>query len=213
MANDRHPGKRRSLVERARGAAWDCAAPSESLLKGMIEAMINPETCDDYGIPSNMFGAAGDFYEIVGRVTMCAALLEDRLAHLVQTLEGQLTTPQDEHAGKYVRKLLPLVVGAVDGRDDQAAMDCREFAKRAEAAFEARNHIVHNLWPSPARGTVFGWRQQRRPKRDGGGFVMVQVEWTREDLRGQIQELVALYRECRRLEDVALRASEAPGPT
>jgi len=179
----------------------------------MIEVMTYPEAGDDYGIPPNMFGHVGDFYEIVGRVTMCAALLENRLAELVRTLEGQMTTPQDKHDGKYARELLPLVTKAIDGRTDRAAMDCREFVQRAESAFEARNHIVHNLWPSPARDRVFGWRARPRPKKDGGGAAMVQVEWTQVDLRAQILELVALYQECLRLEGGASRAPEVPEPT
>lgn len=139
----------------------------------MIEVMTYPETEVDYGIPPNMFGHVGDFYEIVGRVTMCAALLENRLAELVRTLDGQMTTPQDKHDGNHSNVLLPLVTKAIDGRTDRAAVDCREFVKRAESAFEARNHIVHNLWPSPAREKAFRLAGSTTPeegwRRVGGG--------------------------------------------
>jgi hypothetical protein len=154
-----------------------------------------------------MFGAVDDdFYGLVGRIALVAALLEDRL----YVLYGQLALkPQDEPATAHeIATTLDRLAGAPG---TQLVGECRKLLHRfwpdyrdeaevflndSASALQGRHEIVHSLWPFSKAEQVRGWRHvppRKRQERDRP------VEWTSltaEQLPELLAELVRLVARC-----------------
>jgi len=150
-----------------------------------------------------MFGdVPEDFYGLVGRVTLVATLLEDRLHVLYCALAR---APQDSKAGEpgtvMIRECRSRLGKVRPERRDEAAA----FLADAEAALLKRHEVVHSLWPFNQPGEVRGWRNvpsRRRSREDRP------VEWTslhEGELPNLLTTLVQLVDRCQRLEQWVTR--------
>lgn len=148
---------------------------------------------DMYGIPDQFFGPVpGQFYAVVGRVTMLGALLEQRVLELLWAVDEG---PQGLHAGKPVAQLLNLIEERLSAQSDDLLERAHETIARVKSALEDRNAIVHRLWPEPTLRIAFRWRP-RTLKRRGVAADWMQGQFvTRKDLRGAISHLVAVNSE------------------
>jgi hypothetical protein len=104
---------------------------------------------DQYGVPDNMFGhVPEEFYGMVGRVVMVAAVLEMRLWDLATTLDG---FDQQKHAGKSAKQLEEVCRPLLAGQQDPVLREQGDhLLVRVREALNDRNDVVHSLWPSPA---------------------------------------------------------------
>jgi hypothetical protein len=145
---------------------------------------------DPYGIPDQFFGPVpGQFYAVVGRVTMLGALLEQRLLELLWSVDEE---PQELHAGKHVAQLLTLIERRLDSTPDGIGAEARDLLARAKSTLEDRNAIVHSLWPEPSLRIAFRWRPRTLKRRDAPAEWMQGEFVTKSDLRRVINDLVAL---------------------
>lgn len=98
---------------------------------------------DSYGIPDQFFGPiSGQFYAVIGRVTMLGALLEQRLLELLWAIDDE---PQPVHAGKPVAALMRLIEQRLMVVSDPMADDVRDLPQGVGACLEERNAVVHSL--------------------------------------------------------------------
>ena len=143
---------------------------------------------DSYGIPDQLFGQVpGQFYAVVGRVTMLGALVEQRLLELLWAVDDG---PQSQHAGKPVSQLMRLIEERLASQPDDLRADARHVLASVRVALEDRNAIVHSLWPEPTLKIAFRWRP-RTLKRRATAQEWMQGEFvTRQDLRAVISRLV-----------------------
>lgn len=145
---------------------------------------------DGYGIPDQFFGPVpGQFYAVVGRVTMLGALLEQRLLELLWAVDDG---PQALHAGKPVTQLLKMIEGRLVSQPDDVRANAHEVLAGVRSALEDRNAIVHSLWPEPSLKIAFRWRPRTLNRRDAPADWMQGEFVTRKDLRRVISQLVAV---------------------
>jgi uncharacterized protein YbdZ (MbtH family) len=149
---------------------------------------------DRWGVPSWMFGSVDeDFYGLVGRITMVATLLEDRLHVLFGALAG---TEQDYLAGKPGTMLIAECCNRLQRFPVQRRAEAAEFLGSARQALLQRHEVVHSLWPFTARDEVHGWRYV--PTKNRRRSPEQPVEWTGlhagqlPDLLRRLLELVTL---------------------
>ncbi|SFB38853.1 hypothetical protein SAMN05192575_109172 [Nocardioides alpinus] len=145
---------------------------------------------DSYGIPNHFFGPIpGQFYAVIGRVTMLGALLEQRVLELLWAIDDE---PQPVHAGKSVAELLRLIEKPPLSRSDATDDDVRDMLRRVRVVIEERNAVVHSLWPEATLRIAFRWRP-RTLKRRANESEWMQGEFvTRKDLRGIVSRLVTV---------------------
>lgn len=113
----------------------------------------------DWGIPERFFGpVAEDFYAVVGRVTMMAALVDDMVLRLTWALtyDAQLV-----HAGRPISQLDGICRKTVARCSDELRVDVLAVLDQAKATRELRNAVVHSMWPNPTLDSAFGWRPAR----------------------------------------------------
>lgn len=145
---------------------------------------------DGYGVPDQFFGPVpGQFYAVVGRVTMLGALLEQRLLEMLWAVDDG---PQALHAGKPVAQLLRLIERRLDSQPDDIRANAREVLASVRSALEDRNAIVHSLWPEPSLKIAFRWRPRTLKRRDAPADWMHGEFVTRKELRRVIGQLVAI---------------------
>jgi hypothetical protein len=148
---------------------------------------------DGYGIPDQFFGPVpGQFYAVVGRVTMLGALLEQRVLELLWAVDEG---PQALHAGKPVTQLLKLIEGRLGPQSDDIREDAHEVLAGVKSALEDRNAIVHSLWPEPSLRIAFRWRPRTLKRREAAADWVQGQFVTRKDLRGVVSHLVAVNNE------------------
>jgi hypothetical protein len=156
---------------------------------------------DAYGIPSSFFGSVSDeFYGMVGRVVLVAALLEDRLLCLLWALDR---APQPTHAGKLRSELMTLCrekasVLSANLRDDMIA-----FLDDSDRVFDQRNAIVHSVWPDPSLTSARGWRSVVEKRRQVPHDYTVWIATDESKLRALLAEMVSLVERCNSLEAAA----------
>lgn len=137
---------------------------------------------DSWGIPDNLFGPVPEeFYAVVGRVAMLAALLDDMMLRLTWALTDEV---QSVHAGKVAPELDKVCRRAVARNSDDLRTDVTAALDRARATRGLRNAVVHSLWPNPTLDSAFGWR----PARSG---VNGQMTVTFPATRAALEELIA----------------------
>ena len=158
---------------------------------------------DRFGVPDRIFGPVpDDFYGLVGRITLVATLLEDRVLGLLWALDEE---PQATHAGLAATRLAPMIrqrckrhadaLGGALTADIESALDL------ALDLLEVRHALVHSLWPQPTMQKAQGWRSKRVPKAEGGGSKIVWTETSEEKLQQCLAELV-------RVADVVLAVTD-----
>ncbi|WP_030484450.1 hypothetical protein [Nocardioides aequoreus] len=143
---------------------------------------------DSYGIPDQLFGQVpGQFYAVVGRVTMLGALLEQRLLELLWAVDDG---PPSLHAGKPVSQLMRFIEERLASQPDDLCADAREVLSSVSLVLEDRNAIVHSLWPEPTLKIAFSWRPRTLKRRATAQEGMQGEFVTRQDLRAVISKLV-----------------------
>jgi len=156
---------------------------------------------DRFGVPARFFGAADeDFYAVLGRVVMVAALLEDRLLTLLTVLAK---VPQGEYAGVSFTRLSKETRKALRVRPTDYANQVIDVLDRLAVRFEQRNELVHSLWPSPTLERAWGHRAVTLNKRTRPGDFEVTVETNGAELTALLVDMADIYNEIRRLEDIA----------
>lgn len=145
---------------------------------------------DRYGIPSRFFGQVdAEFFGLIGRVAMVAAVLENRLTVLVTELTG---SPQDKQAGKMSSELIAEIEKELDKRSAEFKAEGNVLIVRLQAAFAGRNEVVHSLWPNPTLAHAWGHRLVKPRKQTTPGDPSVAVTTDEEALIGLIRNLVSL---------------------
>lgn len=153
---------------------------------------------DQWGVPQRMFGdVEEDFYGLVGRITLVAALFEDRL-HVLYSAVAQ--APQECLAGQSGTLLIEGCRQRLDSVRPERRDEAAEFLAAAQVALLKRHEVVHSLWPFSSRGEVRGWRNVPKSRRQRADRP---VEWTSlhaGQLPGLLADLVDLVERCRRVE-------------
>lgn len=161
--------------------AWNDELGEEDFLTEYV-------TTDAYGVPSNLLGRhREDLFSMLGRIVMLSATLENRLLSIYQSLMG---ASRSEFTNVPVGKLIGRCndeLHRLDGRPDHRLL-LETFLADAKVIIEQRNHYVHNLWPAQAGDKLWGWR----PSRDKNVLEAVTVETTLEEMRADLDALVAL---------------------
>lgn len=169
---------------------------------------------DAFGVPARFFGDADeDFYAVLGRVVMVAALLEDRLLTLLTVLTN---APQGQYAGLGFSALSKQARRALRVRPAAYAEQVGRALDRLEVRFTQRNELVHSLWPSPTLERAWGHRAVSINKRTRPEDFEATVETNGAELAGMLADLAEIYFEIRRLEGIAdspdNRVGEAVSP-
>lgn len=107
-----------------------------------------------------------EFFGLIGRVTMVAAVLENRLTVLVTELAG---SQQSTHAGKMSGELISEIGKELDKRPPGFKAEGTDLTDRLTIAFARRNEIVHSLWPNPSLTNAWGHRLVRTRKQTTPG--------------------------------------------
>ncbi|WP_163511581.1 hypothetical protein [Fodinicola acaciae] len=166
---------------------------------------------DEYGIPDNMFGyVPPEVYDIVGRITMLAAVLDMKLQHLTEALHtlafavGGADDAVFARAGdsrtaliKCCRKTVEHLAAAGDSGSLRAEV-CA-FLDGAEAALNERNDVVHSVWSNPRTDPLYGWRYARPKQRDEGGPPVRSYLPSVQQLKDLIGTFVALINHVQQL--------------
>lgn len=145
-------------------------------------------TTDAFGVPEYVLGSHDDqFYGAVGRVACLAAVIEERLRVLLQTLR---------HANQAAFSKMPVGKVLVSLRSDTSRVastdrECQivtTYLGDASEAFQGRNDVLHSLWPAQDDGTWF------RHRLDPNG-VRVAVRTGPDEVLDLISEFVQLERQ------------------
>lgn len=149
------------------------------------------------GVPETMFGdVPEDFYSLVGRVTMVAALLENRLHVLFCVLAN---APQDRLAGEPGKRLIRECRQRLDRVRPERHDEAAALLDAAEAALSRRHEVVYSLWPFAPGDRVHRWRDVPTRRRESDEVV----QWTSFHagrLPDLVADLVDLFERCGRLE-------------
>lgn len=155
-----------------------------------------PVDHDRWGVPASMCGIHDeDFYGLVGRIALIAALLEDRL-HVLYCSLAQV--PQETRSGESGSALVKLCQARVERFPHEQQDKAVEVLRAASAALSRRHEVVHSLWPGSAESEGRGWRPARRPPEG-----RAPVHWTTltaADLPTLVRELVQVVQDVRALE-------------
>jgi hypothetical protein len=134
---------------------------------------------DEFGVPQGLLGPhPPDVWGAIGRTVALAALLEDRLIALLQTLT---LSEQSAYATLRPTQVIEVLRGQ-EPPDDPAWAEWATWLTRAADAFEWRNHVVHNLWPAQSGRRLYGHRLGRLGER-------IFVDTTREELMERLVDL------------------------
>lgn len=105
-----------------------------------------------------------EFYAIVGRVTMLAALVDDMLLRLAWSLTDDF---QSVHAGKYGDGLEKLCRSVVVRFSIDLATDVATTLDEIHETRQLRNDVVHSVWPNPTLDGAFAWRAVKPQNNNG----------------------------------------------
>lgn len=158
---------------------------------------------DQYGVPDNMFGhVPEEFYGMIGRVVMVAAVLEMRLWDLATNLDGH---DRQKHAGKSAKQLEEVCRPLLAEQQDPVLREQGDhLLVRVREALNDRNDVVHRLWPSTRLDEAFGWRPVRSTLRDVPHGSTRAVRKAAPDMRRLIVRLAEL------VGDLGERANRLP---
>lgn len=160
---------------------------------------------DPYGIPDNMFGPVPEeFFAVLGRVVMVAAMLELQILDLLTVLEH---ATQDKHAGRPVGQLLEECRTRLGKSEAELCDPAMLVLNRAAVALETRNEVVHSLWPSPSLVAAYGWRPVIKKKRSQPDQPNASIATSVPELGALIERIVALVEE---VAEVSARAMTTP---
>jgi len=152
---------------------------------------------DKYDIPDGVFGEVpDDFYGLVGRVALLAALLDDRLLSMVWALRNE---PQPVQAGQPSAELLRLATSGLLRHDDELRTAGEQLLAQTKEALDARNAIVHSIWPNPSLTNARGWRPVIQRRRTETGEWTQWIELDEAKLRELILSMVRLISDHDRL--------------
>lgn len=147
---------------------------------------------DKYGVPSRFFGMVPEeFYALVGRVVMVAAVLEDRLITLL-TILSPPPRYQSTFAGMSAGQINQRIDKELSRRPAPFTTEGQALLARAGQAFDRRNEIVHSLWPNPTLEHAWGHRTVTAGKRIEGKHSAA-VTTSEDELTRLVNELVDLY--------------------
>lgn len=153
---------------------------------------------DRWGVPPGMFGAVDeDFYGLVGRVALVAALLEDRLHVLFCALSF---APQDRLAGETGTTLIKECTKRLDRFPAERRGEAAALLADAEAALRKRHEVVHSLWPFTGSSPVRGWRNVPKSRRQHPAHPVAWTSLHADQLPDLVTDLVELVDRCRRTE-------------
>ena len=146
---------------------------------------------DRFGVPSNWFGAVpDDFYGLLGRVVMVAAVVENRLTTLLAAVNGGDT---QKFAGLAARQSINELRREAAEFEDLVKSDTEQIPDSASTLFDVRNGLVHSLWPNPTLERAWGHRGVTVGRRTTEGSASVAIETSADDLRALIANFVRLY--------------------
>jgi len=160
--------------------------------------VVNTELVDSdrWGIPAQMFGAVGDdFYGIVGRIVLVAALLEDRLHVLFCALAN---APQDRLAGDAGTRLIRECRERLDNFPGERRDEVTAPLTGAETALLRRHEVIHSLWPFTGQSEVRGWRNV--PRAVDSALIDRWSGRPSTPLPDLLHDLIDLVDRCRRVE-------------
>lgn len=165
-------------------------------------------TLDRYGVPIGFFGLIpGDFYGLVGALTMMSAVVEDRLCNLLTIVA---IAPQDRYAGWTVGQVTAELKARINGRPTPFSTDVRDLLDRLQIEFEFRNVIVHSLWPNPTLGRAFGHRGVTAKKRQTEGNSSATIVTNEAEILVHITTFLELFRQIEEYEHLAQRTENRP---
>lgn len=121
---------------------------------------------DDFGVPVHLLGPhPEEMFNVVARIIMLSALLEDLQRTLLQTLEEVGETEHATTRGSAVVELLrKQAAGAQRFRPEWAELN--DVLDRTADLLDFRNGVAHNLWPAqPGGNRVFGHRLVAKSKK------------------------------------------------
>jgi hypothetical protein len=149
-------------------------------------------------MPPNMFGPVPeDFYSLVGRIALVAALLENRLHVLLCALASE---PEEKRAGEPGTKLIRACRRHVDAWPTDRQSEARAVLDDAEAALLRRHEVVHSLWPFGGLDETKGWRLVAPGRRSEPGQPVAWTSMAADELPGLLNDLLDVYARCRLLE-------------
>lgn len=155
---------------------------------------------DRFGVPARFFGVVDDdFYGLIGRIVMMAAVLEDRLITL-RTVIREPIAHQATYAGKPSSELIKGITKELGKRPDGFRATGEVLIGRLERAFDRRNDVVHSLWPNPTMEHAFGHRTVTKSRRLTDGDHSATVTTDGPQLMNVVHELADLYGEVRDFE-------------
>lgn len=155
---------------------------------GKDDFMIRDVTVDAFGVRSDLMGThREDFFALLGRIVALAAILENHVLVIYQSLVG---AAQNEYTNIPVGKLLARCRKELHRLEDRPSdrQLVEIFLSEAEALVERRNNYVHSLWPAQPGGRLFGWR----PPREKATQEAITVEATLSEMRSDLASLVEL---------------------
>ena len=148
---------------------------------GPIATVADVYERDDFGVPSNMFGAVPpDFDGALGRIAAVGSLLEMRFAVAVAKVLGR---HPDQTAGQSV--------GALNGllTDIELSQGFETLRAQAVELMGRRNEHIHSLWPSPTEIHAYGWRAVVAKHRTEEGNSAVHITTNLTDMKALILQL------------------------
>jgi hypothetical protein len=141
-------------------------------------------TTDAYGVPEGFFGRVPEeFYGLVGRVAMVAAIVDEKVSNLACGLHPEVM--QQEYAGKPAKALRDLARAGLERTPDFKDRGI-DLLDRTENGLRNRHALVHSVWPNPTVDSASGWRPLPRGQRSGDEWI----EWTETSI-SRITEVLA----------------------
>jgi hypothetical protein len=137
-----------------------------------------------------MFGPVpDDFYGLVGRIALMAALLDDRLLSLARSIRAE---PEEEHAGRPSAELARLARHGLVRHEPELQTELTALIDRTMRAIERRHQVIHSIWPNPTLESARGWRSVIHRRRPQASTYVQWIEVDEAQLRNLITELVDL---------------------
>lgn len=111
---------------------------------------------DEWGIPEDTFGPVqDDFYAALGRVSMLAAFLDERMLDLRVALAFEM---RSRKAGTFAAQLVTLCEDVAEDFPEPLRSDIFLLCFEARAVHMERNEIVHSVYPNATLESAFAWR-------------------------------------------------------
>lgn len=154
----------------------------------------DPLTGDAYGVPERLFGfLTPELPAAIGRIVMLSALLESKIAALASSVENK---EQAFYAANDVSDNCRIIHSRVElyrrnPSEETFARAAQEATADSTSLLDARNKIVHRVWPKAGVDGWGGWKPLRKNQREN---LVEWTEWTNytePDMKRLIRELIA----------------------